>query len=965
MAGQSLNQTMGLYGEATHTDAVATPMGGGGIIDSLMQQIGVQSGRGAAEADQKALADALSNASSGPRLDQPLIVIGVGGSGRRIATDMKAAMIDRFGQIPTNAQLLAFDSGSEVISTTDRLGRVVKLQTDSEFLTLGPVPVMSMKRMPHYHTEIAERLGEGLYQMKRPSITHGAGQERTQGVTVAMYHISMIVREIRRALNHVTERTLDLFVDRDNVPGINIVLAGSTGGGQGSGALLDIALLVREELMAMGEWADVSRMVGLLVLPSAFGNLGKRPQKNLIPNTFAFLQELNMLMRGERIRLEYPGNLSVTSTEPPFEHVYVVDGIDENGHTWPSLGEVCTAAARSLVLLYCSDVGREEVAYAINNESVLNQVSPDGYGTFLGSLGLAEIFYPARQVAQICTLRYGRAVIAAMLNGNVTSVDANRSVGNRAEAQRGGGQTPEAGVRSPNIQLSQLTAHIQNHEMAQRAQLIMPSDIEDKEPAQMLARVRAFANQYAQQRIYKGSFSQMQQQSNKLTAELTEQCERWLTALDEGGDMPMLQSGLGQHLARLYDLQQVLQHMQSEADEAVTHQKRAAESAERHVEEASESFPIGRANRTLSACHQYLDVWSDLMRAESRQRALTLTAQVVHQLAGWAEEKSQLAQATAQRLQQAADWLARCEQQLSRRSSDRNVINLADPMLIKMLYSQHAGVPNASVNQVILSRGGMTTWNNATPDTLIRGVLNEVYPLFVPLTEITVEDILQQRWPNRSVEDWMGMLEEMAAGAWNLERAKLPPGNDQLASFLTIGVPDASDTLFASGANTCTSTNDPERIVVLRTVYGAPIDALKAAPRWRQIYDSVVNEIEPPLHIFPGFQQSVGESVQTFTLGLIFDFIYQKGSFFYSRHEDLIEDDIRLGQGLENALAGMKVQERLVGRLAERIDAHIAEIGKNQAADQIDAYVAKGTERDDELSKDLLRTARDYAAALR
>jgi hypothetical protein len=139
--------------------------------------------------------------------------------------------------------------------------------------------------------------------------------------------------------------------------------------------------------------------------------------------------------------------------------------------------------------------------------------------------------------------------------------------------------------------------------------------------------------------------------------------------------------------------------------------------------------------------------------------------------------------------------------------------------------------------------------------------------VFEPVRELTVESViaphgnaaagLAQPWDDRSAapahsdgagaQQWIGRLAELAAGAWNLDRALLSGGGADQASFLTIGVPDATESIFANCGHTLVSTHDPERIVALRTVYGASFDALKPAAAWRRAYEQAHGRT--PLHV--------------------------------------------------------------------------------------------------------------------
>jgi hypothetical protein len=100
---------------------------------------------------------------------------------------------------------------------------------------------------------------------------------------------------------------------------------------------------------------------------------------------------------------------------------------------------------------------------------------------------------------------------------------------------------------------------------------------------------------------------------------------------------------------------------------------------------------------------------------------------------------------------------------------------------------------------------------------------------FDKVGQLTVEEVMRLRFPDRSAAQWLTMLQALAAGSWNLDRALLKSGGANLSRILTIGVPDEAKSIFQDGNHDgLISTHDPERIVILLTVYGASFDALKA-----------------------------------------------------------------------------------------------------------------------------------------
>lgn len=73
------------------------------------------------------------------------------------------------------------------------------------------------------------------------------------------------------------------------------------------------------------------------------------------------------------------------------------------------------------------------------------------------------------------------------------------------------------------------------------------------------------------------------------------------------------------------------------------------------------------------------------------------------------------------------------------------------------------------------------------------------------------------------MHNWLALMENLAAAAWNPDRALLRRGGADLARYLVLGVPSAANSLFAGAGTTLVSTHDRERIIALRTVYGGSL----------------------------------------------------------------------------------------------------------------------------------------------
>jgi len=797
----------------------------------------------AQEVEEASVVEALSaDDGSGAlpvRLARPLFMLAIGGSGRMIATHLKAILIEHFGAMPENAVIMVFDSADEPMSVREgRSGQVIELEAEHEFFLLGRVPIAGVKRYPDRHPEIVERLGPALKRIHRASIQDGAAQERPQGLVSWVWNVPRTEELIESAIRRLEERNEDLRHEIEEAVGINVIIAGSVCGGQNSGAMLDAAYLVREKLAELGDLADSSQVVGLLVLPGAFS--GRRGPR-LKPNTYGFFQELDRLMQGSGFEARYPGNLRIQSSEQPFDQVFVLDGVDEQGKTWPNWEEVCGLGARAMALLYSSDVGMSQIAHAVNQRGVLQGISADGYGTYLATVGQAVIRFPARQVAERCSKRYAQAMIGNCL----------LAVGQDGEEDSLPAITSTAVLRD---RLRKTSDGAPFH-----VQLVAPASLEQSKPEEVPSQARSLVTNYMQRRIYGGYFKQMKESRDSLKSEMADQLSAQLSRPLAQGSLLMAVGWLRRAKEGIEQQYASALAQEKRLTEAAEEAQARQEAAEKAMERTAGGFALWRKRQAVQdALAAYLGAANRVAAFRLEQRVEELAGERLHDALQWAQGHLTAAEAVTTRLTQASEQLARQEDALARLALGRSEINLAEPEVVDEFYHRYADDVCASVREVIDQTDGVLSWAQQTPDQLVEHLTAAARRVFEPLLHVTVEEVLARRWDDRSAQQWIARLEDLAAGAWNLDRALLPGGGTELASFLTLGVPEESTSIFANSGYTLVSTHDPERIVALRTIHGASFDTLKQAAQWKRAYERVAPLT--PLHVLPDFLRAGDDS---------------------------------------------------------------------------------------------------------
>lgn len=875
------------------------------------------------------------------RLSQPLLVLAAGGSGCRVATQAKAVFYERFGCIPENVKFLAFDSADEGITYREnRTGSMVTLAPGSEFLLFGRVPVAGIKRNLRQHALLVERVGlENLKRIHRVSIHDGAAQERSQGLLAMLWNIQMIEQALEATLRRLTERNDDLRHAHIQQSGINIVVTGSTAGGQGSGALLDLAYIVREKLHILGDLADSSRLAGMFLLPGAF--VGVRGP-NLQPNTFAFFRELDDLMQGRSFDARYSTGLHIQSVERPFDHVFVFDGVDERGQTWSNQDEVCDLAARTLTILFASEVGLREIAAAVNERGTLLGRSAAGFGTYLATAGQAVIRYPAQQVAERCALRQARTVVESLLQ---------EATANEREQ-----------LSLPGDQLGLRDRLRSNRDGAPyQVRLSVPLGLEQANPEDAPTLARNLINNFQQRRLYEDSFVQMAAIAGAQQASLLSHWGDQLVGLMDGGHLSLATVWLNALIGALEQQQAAASAQVNQAARTVEQLQLSAQTASQSLDQAASSFFLMRRNQVQRALALTFDEANKLLQGRVDLRIEELVRDTLRQALGWAQQQRMLLETTFARLHQVRTWLDTQELELARRAVSHREINLVNAELIEQIFARFAGAPQADRQAILQVGGGPANWAQWSASGLAAAFSQATGETFAPVRQMAVEDVLALHWDDRSDQQWVGRLQGLTAGAWNLDRSLLPAGGAGLASFLTLGVPDEANTIFGSGNYTVTSTSDAERVVALSTIYGASFDTMRPAVRWQQEYEKALRSIG--LHVLPHYLHTQDRTAQVFALGIIFGAVQNVATWFYYKPEDALTPAVRLGQGVENALGALADQPDLQKEIMVRVETRIAADGSARGLEVIDAYVNASS--NDDVTRTLRRAARDYADELR
>lgn len=893
------------------------------------------------------------------QLDQirPTLAVFLGGTGQVTGTEFKALLIQRFGDDWKNKiRLLAFDTTEEPVSSqVDQ--KTINLEPGGEFFNIGHVPVPNIIENIDNLTAIQERLGSSITNnnFSASVMRSGAKQQRPLGLLALLWHYPKVFEQLRKAVWHLAGRDMAGANTAAQQQGINVFICGSLVGGTGSGMMIDIAYLIKslfDELGSQGEFCHIS---GIGLLPQAFHGV---PGARIRPNTYAILKELNHVMVKGDFHARYPDGRMISTRQSPFHLFYVLDGVDERGQTWSSITDVMAMAAEGIFLQMASQLGCKGDNAFDNVDESLAGVTDSGYGTYLASFGIGTLEFPAPKVTRYFAQRYLIQLINTEWNNNqIDTPDLNDLTNLLSPIAPA--QVEQILKKGPN-----------GNEL--RVDLRLPVWLNTLKHSEVLAQATTFVRDYGNVRVTDELLTQLQKNSQQLALALRSQWETWCNdqLLAPGNSIFAQLYQMEQARKQFQDWSRSGSRSQTELKDKVLRAETALTHAERSLEQATSSLPIGRSGRIQRAVAQLFAAAQELYEAQVEE---AITKQ---QIGLWNTLESFLSQTSSelnhfsarlhhvarQTTQFATETLHQCQ------AGGVSRLSLADESYLNDLYvrflpekvtlfdSQHIRDQGIRLPLELL---------DYPLDRLRDLLIHALQEQFEAVNNMTVEQVIDDRSAEMTPRARREQLFRLATPSWSLDRARLPDGGATLIRLEVLGVPDENRTHFLEEMMRV-STQDPHRLIALVVVAGAPQDALQQYKMFEAAYKK--SRKSRPLHILPRFLSDGNQSRLSFALGSIFRLIYSQGTYFYYQPKDSLQPPIKLGNGLANAIQTLTGHEDLVAEIMERIDGHIAQHGLQQTitvlTDYVDSNVVGKTSLD-ELSRELKRLVRAYADELR
>jgi hypothetical protein len=180
---------------------------------------------------------------------------------------------------------------------------------------------------------------------------------------------------------------------------------------------------------------------------------------------------------------------------------------------------------------------------------------------------------------------------------------------------------------------------------------------------------------------------------------------------------------------------------------------------------------------------------------------------------------------------------------------------------------------------------------------------------------------------------------------WSVQTARVPNGGSDVEEITVIGVEDQETSIYKDRLKVRgvvgTTTLDPHRITVLRTKHGVPVHALGHYDEYQRIYNRYIDTQRVPLHIMP--MPDVKQARRVFGLAMALGVVAEEGGVanYVVRAPRAGDASTPLAKGLPEAVQYLSGNAKLVIAVEQQTEAEIMRFGKEQAREQIVAFVAR------------------------
>ncbi len=317
------------------------------------------------------------------KLDEPLLVIGLGGTGKDIVSKVKKTFAQRY-VLPRdeNGSLIPVPRRTDYLiidSDTTALGDFETHET-CELIVPG-MDVILQKQDVNLRDYEREWVNP---ELNASSVGAGAGTYRQAARLMLARNYDKVYEKIKSKLVHLA--SVDSGSDNVDNMRINVVIAAGICGGTGSGTFLDVAQIVRHCLSSDAMLAlKNSKITGYLVLPDLMCAHVTAPamQSIMKANGYAALKELDFWMNVDQHKTpytaKYENGKEIKWDRPPYDACVLLSGVSTEGTGFRNAYDVMMQTVAENLLHYLaheqSKEGETVYTYRNYEDNLANMVT--------------------------------------------------------------------------------------------------------------------------------------------------------------------------------------------------------------------------------------------------------------------------------------------------------------------------------------------------------------------------------------------------------------------------------------------------------------------------------------------------------------------------------------------------------------------------------------------------------------
>jgi hypothetical protein len=866
---------------------------------------------------------------------RPTVVIGLGGTGYEVVLKLKKRFIDVYGSVPEIICFLSIDT-TENIQEREKSpdGKKVFLEPNE----LYPISVSNPAGLLGGRNDHIDEWWPR--EIPAYGIINGAGQIRARGRLALFAKVGDISSLINQAINTVrgirtSKQAFSNNFQVSNRDGVEIFIIGSLAGGTGSGTFLDVAFLARQYLNSF------SNITGVFVLPRVFANL---PQTHMVKsNAYGALKEIEYfwgLTPSNPIEIDY-GISKVKADRPPFDAVFLIDGINKKGTVVSRPDDLQNLIADGLYIQIGSQIGLDAANVADNIRAYLaTGEKVRGRKINYCSFGFATLALPVQQYERM-KLEDAQNLLKNELMASTPIIDVESEIARFFQDCNLGEVTSVLNTLTQTEQGGQIKSEFRIGEM--RLDRTAVPTIKE---------------------LYKRQLDQMEQRTAKELATNFYRLEQtattailtwWERAINRPNGLAYALQFLPKLSQQLDELQQSVQRKSQEAQSNFNALK--LETQEEKIKEAAEAW-FSNKNTIQAACQRYKERVDQKWKAYLHWKRCDKAAE----LYGVLRAKVKEMQEKCQHLHNSLDKVYRDLEQ-SYKEASRQVSN--DNPFIHTIARVNLQSKRPTITGVDFIRWyreksqTLTNWLDKKAEDVKSEILEFLDEAYQPLTNMTVEQVLADSNPEDAGKD-LEQLGKLAVPLWQYEESEIPTQQQHIITeFYYYGV-ETNNTVFSSPPLSSrlpkgkdnpsfVPTGEPHKVTLFRVEVGVPLFAFHGMKDMELAYldpNKVFKHLHRSWTDFPNLipPEEDGEALRWFALALAPD-LYQliinqrrQYSVYTDQARKTEDGTLILGGDRKSAFKAFKNNLPLVQEIAGKIE-RITHENQDKAKSTLENYI--------------------------